>query len=207
MSIKYNLIEVDKNIEVLVVENAFDKNVYEEIWEETLKFAKSKHLSDKQEITGVAILPDGTPAASGKNGIYLDLFYENRLESAYLRNYKKFITEFAQNKEIQKSITWRAVFRTTRDTTLFSKYDNNGYYEGHTDQSVVTQLFWICSSPQKFTGGDLVLVDLDLKIEYCSNKVIFFPGWVEHIVTPVVSKGKSLKNKNCRFSYSTFYKW
>lgn len=205
MTAKYNLLELDKNIEVLVVEDAFDKNVYDEIWEETLKFAKNPNLSQDRQMTGVATLPDGTSIAKQKYGFFIDNFYPNRLESAYLRNYKKFIFELSSNNDIKKSVTWSAAFQTTSDSTLFAKYVNDGAYNGHCDSSVVTQLFWLCSALKKFSGGDLIFDDFNVKIDFAPNKAIIFPGWIKHTITPVIGKTKKLKDKDCRYSYASFY--
>ena len=204
MPAKYTLLELDKNIEVLLVEEAFDKKEYDEIWDETLKFAKSPNLSTDRQMTGVATTPDGKPIAYNKYGFFIDTLYQNRMDSPYLRNYKKFIYELQTHSELKKSLTWNAAFQTTSDTTLFAKYTKDGNYNGHYDSSVVTQLFWMCGSPKKFTGGDLIFDDFNVTVEFKTNTALIFPGWLKHTITPVVSK-KALKDKECRYSYASFY--
>ena len=47
-------------------------------------------------------------------------------------------------------------------------------------------LYGYVKSPQKFKGGDIYFEELDKKIEFKNNRMVMFPGWALHQVSPVV---------------------
>ena len=89
---------------------------------------------------------------------------ELRCYSACCKIFQGDTVEFAE-----KSFANRSILITEKHNILFSLYLNGGEYEKHTDRSVSTALFWLNKEPKKFTGGDLILHDIDKKIDYVNN--------------------------------------
>lgn len=85
------------------------------------------------------------------------------------------------------SIDMHPAFRCLQHITyslLLSYYGDADRYLKHTDHSHVTTLFWLCEEEQRFTGGDLILED-SKTIEFKNNRMVMFPGYTYHEVTPV----------------------
>lgn len=63
-------------------------------------------------------------------------------------------------------------------------YESNSSYDTHIDTAFLTFLYWIHKEPRKFEGGDLVLEE-DRRVECKSNRLLVFPSFAKHRVTPV----------------------
>lgn len=198
------ILPLDKNIEICIIENAYEQKEYEEIWEEVLNLSKNSELGETREISGVALdSKTKIPLAKNKHSVFLDkIFINNRDKSSYFKHYKKFLP-FLDKKE--KSITWSPLFYTNTDSTVFAKYLHGSYYKSHCDTTNFTQLSWFCSDKKKFTGGDLTFEHFKFTIPFKTNTVILFPSFLKHLITPVEGKNGKLKRKHARYSFSTFY--
>ena len=77
-------------------------------------------------------------------------------------------------------------FGATSDTSFFaSYYDNSHYYKTHFDGSPFSCLIYFFKTPKNFIGGDLKFKNLEETIECKHNRMILFPGWMEHASTPL----------------------
>jgi Rps23 Pro-64 3,4-dihydroxylase Tpa1-like proline 4-hydroxylase len=81
--------------------------------------------------------------------------------------------------------TNKYIHHTNYDATLISYYEEKDYYKAHTDSSILTYLYWCHKEPKKFEGGDLTLPELDADITYKNNRLVVFPSWRLHEVTPI----------------------
>ena len=70
-------------------------------------------------------------------------------------------------------------------TKLLNYYDDNDFYDTHTDFSVYTMVVMLCKEPKRFMGGDFHLTDIDTKIEFQHNRIVFFPSFAGHKVDTV----------------------
>jgi Rps23 Pro-64 3,4-dihydroxylase Tpa1-like proline 4-hydroxylase len=84
------------------------------------------------------------------------------------------------------------------DATLISYYENDDYYETHTDRAVASCITFI--TLDKFSGGTLEFPQFGQVIEPTDNTMVIFPSAVKHKVNLV----KSDKEGPCRVSITSF---
>lgn len=192
------IIELDKNIQIVVIKNFLNKQEYSDVYDEVGVYLKVNLLNYDDSRSGTAII-DGEYLATNKEN--LNVF----ADSSYSKYYKKYydlINKGLENKSL--SIYYRSLGFSNQDFSWFAKCSNQHEYKSHIDFNLFTQLYYIHKEPKKFTGGDLVFDDFDYTIHYENNMMILFPGYLNHSVTKVESS-KKLKSNECRFVFTTFY--
>lgn len=74
---------------------------------------------------------------------------------------------------------------TNADSTLISYYHNGDYYKAHFDAFQFTILIWFYKEPKAFIGGDFHFTDAKIIIPCLHNRLIIFPSYLNHAVTPL----------------------
>jgi Rps23 Pro-64 3,4-dihydroxylase Tpa1-like proline 4-hydroxylase len=74
------------------------------------------------------------------------------------------------------------------ETTLVSYYENSGHYKPHTDESVLTAIYYTWNEPKSFEGGDLYFGNVRINIS--NNCLVIFPSWTVHEVKPLSGSGR-----------------
>lgn len=167
-----------------VVDNFFTEEELAAVWGDLDYFLANGCFTDSHETHGASTYIESGKSLTNKYGFFPQKYLpipELRCYSACCKIFQGDTAEFAE-----KSFANRSILTTEKHNILFSLYLNGGEYEKHTDRSVSTVLFWLNKEPKKFTGGDLILHDIDKKIDYVNNRMVIIPGWCEHEVTPVV---------------------
>lgn len=148
---------------------------------------------------------------NGESKVKSYRFYvEPNIYSALYKYSYKYVFEEFKNM-LQNETLFGGYFSNTRSNSIMvNYYENDKYYKSHKDVSVITQLTWIYREPKMFTGGDLILTDMDETIECKNNRTIFFPGHYKHEVMEVKMKDeweREYKDKNYygRFSIANFF--
>jgi len=136
-------------------------------------------------------------------GLFLDNHYNsNRFESNILNlNRKIFFDEVVD--ECQKLNAFLSHIRyVTSDYTLINYYKNNEQYKPHRDDSILTAITFF--SIGIFKKGQFTFPEYDIEIESKENRVVIFPGCIEHASLPIESE-----ENNYRISMAQFlnYKW
>jgi hypothetical protein len=108
------------------------------------------------------------------------------------------------DKFIDINPLFRGIAMSNHDTILVNYYKNKGYYKSHTDHSLFTALSFHYKEPKKFSGGDLILTDFDLKIKIKNNMLLIFPGVYKHEATEIIMDDKDLNQGFGRYSIATF---
>jgi len=190
------------NLNPTIIDNWYSENELEDIFQE-LKFYTHP---DKLFPSEGDIALDEKGAELGKSfRIPLDGIYtENgRKVSSILKGRDKLFNE----KFYERAVKYNPVYRTFKDTTgdfcFVSYYEDKHFYKAHPDKASFTLLIWVYKKPKKFTGGDLILKDLDLKIECKHNRLVMFPGFLYHEVTPIKMK-KGYKVGDGRYTITHF---
>tara|TARA_R110000772_G_scaffold229682_1_gene340519 strand:- start:194 stop:820 length:627 start_codon:yes stop_codon:yes gene_type:complete len=93
----------------------------------------------------------------------------------------------------------------TKMNTMISYYDNSQEYKNHFDTVQFTSIIWFYKEPKKFTGGDFVLTQSDQTIECKHNRMIFFPSYYMHSVTPVSIDAENRNKGLGRFAITNFF--
>jgi len=176
-------IPVPDGVPVFIIDDMYTGAELNLIWEE-LRF-----LTSPKRLLGAAETKAATDE-SGKykktaNGVFLDSFYTDRNYSNILGiNRKLFADEIVQHA-LRLSIFYGLLTQINSDFTLINYYDDNQTYKAHTDITVFTAITMFYQEPVQFAGGDLEFPELSLKVEKRNNRMVMFPGSLQHAVTPV----------------------
>jgi len=190
----------------LIVDNWYDKKEEEKIWKE-LNFYLSHEEYESASKTAIAKDDNGNPLGEGKR------FYPRWMYSDYGLNKSHIMGALKKQQHpqfhdlLRKAIPPHAdSFTTTnRVNTLISYYEENDYYDTHHDAFLFTCLIWFAKDDSLFTGGDLILTQSNQTIQFKHNRMLLFPCYYKHKVTPIKFKEGVEKKDNGRFSITHFY--
>lgn len=187
---------------VAVVDNFYNDKEYQSMLDECLFLCENNKLLPPEK-TGTAYTND--EVLKKNKGLFLDDVYINdrNISNILTFNRKVFSKELVDTL-VNIDPIYRYLAMCARDNTLLSYYENSDYYKPHTDYSKITILHWIYKTPKKFTGGDLKLNDSEHSIECVSNRLLVFPSFLTHEVTPIIMEKKFLNKKNGRFTITVF---
>ena len=189
---------LDCGFPYFIVDDVFDSKEMDLIWEE-LDFYSDK-MQDPEE-TGSARDNDDNLIKSSK-GLFIDNLYNVREISNILTvNRKIFNIDLTQHpswffKNIAPTLDY--------ESNMVSYYENSDYYAPHRDRNDVTILCWIYREPKKFEGGDLYFPAYDSGLRVKNNRVVIFPGFIEHGVFPVEMEKTDDDKKWGRYCITSF---
>ena len=174
------------NYSAVIIDNFYSEDELKLIWRE-LDFLTDKFLPGK--LTQSTFNDKGE--SKSNSGIFLDQVYSNRNFSNILKINRKIYNQNITSELIGMNPIFRVLLSCNFDTSLLSYYENGDSYHSHTDSSSMTVLSYFHKEPQKFSGGELILNDFDLKILPKNNRIIMFPGCYSHEVLEVSLDNKS----------------
>ena len=196
----------DKVFPFLMIDNFYNEEELELIWEELTSMDKMGRLFIKTPgHAGVAKNEDGTPRAELKR-FELDSLYEGkREESNIFKVYGKVLSN--EVIEAYRNVTpaWRTLITTNNDCTIVNYYDHGDYYLEHNDVFMHSCLTFFYTQPKKFTGGDLVFTQSGTTVECLHNRMILFPSHYLHRVTEIEMKEEDRNKGLGRYSFAHFY--
>ena len=171
----------ETNIPFAVIDNFFND------------FEREKILTELEFIRPHLAGPGGSGGAVSEQGeqlkfnssLWLTDFYSDPLKSSIYN-----LTRQYQDPDLLFEIGQKTWF--PRMLNAYQKieaiqllyYESNSSYDTHIDTAFLTFLYWIYKEPRKFEGGDLVLEE-DSRIECKPNRLLIFPSFAKHRVTPV----------------------
>jgi hypothetical protein len=168
----------------LVIDDFYTNEEQIDIWKELDFLTYDRKLMPPEE-TGTAHDLNTGEALKQNSAIFLDGIYVRReLSNILTLNRKLFSPAVTENFDGMDNC-FKYIHHTNYDATLISYYEEKDYYKAHTDTSILTYLYWCHKEPKKFEGGDLILPELDAGIEYKNNRLVIFPSWRLHEVTPI----------------------
>ena len=163
-----------------IIENFFNEDEVETVHAE---LDVLKNRLETPEATGTAKTFNGKPKKEN-TGVFLDAYYKNnRQESAILKlNRKVFSPEI---KYELKKLHWffGYIENTNHDSTLVSYYKKGDYYKEHTDESIITAIYYTWKEPKNFKGGDLYIEEQLVPIT--NNCLLLFPSRLKHRVSEI----------------------
>jgi len=172
---------------VLIIDDMYSAAELALIWEELQFLTSPKRLLSAEE-TRAAINESGEYGKTA-TGVFLDSFYTNRKCSNILDINRKLFSEDVAKYALEISIFYSLLKTINADYTLINYYDDKQKYNPHTDETVFTAITMFYKEPVQFVGGDLEFPELNLKVEKRNNRMVMFPGALQHAVTPVTMQG------------------
>ena len=200
-----NINYFDCGFPYIIIDNFYNKNELDLIWKE-LDFLLDGDKFDGALSTNTAT--NNGKLASNKKGLFLDLVYPNRKISNILTCNRKLYTNLRSICNSHESWFFRYI-NGNYDHTILSYYEDEDYYDAHSDQAIMTSLTWLYKEPKKYEGGDLYFKDniknfseyseyystksseekssssYLQKIEVKNNRMLIFPSMIPHQVDNV----------------------
>ena len=190
----------------LLVDDWYTPEEEKLIWNE-LDFYTCKETLYRAEDTIVAQNFDGSPKSTSFR-VYLDIIYKKggRKFSHILRFQQPKIFSEEIKKAFKKTTPMSRTWLTCNaDSTLVSYYENNDHYRPHYDQFLVTVLIWFYREPKAYSGGDFTFNDTDVILESKHNRLVMFPCYYEHSVSPIIMHNKTSELGSGRYTITHFY--
>ena len=192
----------------LIIEDFYNKNELELIWEELNFYTKPGKLLGADQYGGVK---DKTNAkALHLDAIYTDYEYLDGKPNPNYRNISNILT--ANRKIITSGILDEyaklheccdLIYNT--NTTKVRYYHDGEYYEPHKDSSFQTLVFsYFYKEPKRFEGGELYFPAHNYNYSCNNNSIIIFPGWVQHAVNKVKIKESDYYAGLGRYAITSF---
>lgn len=199
-----NILNVDK-YKVIILDNFYEQHEYDTILSECLFLSKRNKLKPPEDTNSAT--KNGV-SLKKNSGIWLDTAYSDRNISDILFINRKIFNPTIVNELTNIDIIYRSIGHSTRDDTLLSYYENEDFYDSHFDGSTISTISWFNKEPKSFTGGNLVFEnDENLTVEYKNNRVVIFPSFLYHKVTPIKIDSNKIGLGFGRFSLSHFIRY
>ena len=195
---------VETDSPIVVIDDFYNKKELDLIWLELNFLTNANKLQSPKETYGAT--DENKNQLKSNHGIFLEDVYRDRKYSDILTLNRKMFLPDINKTLVSVSPEFKYIENINYDVTLLSYYENNDFYKGHRDKSVLSYVYWCNKEPRKFTGGDLHFQELNKTIEYKNNRLIIFPSHYIHVVSNVEMKEGYDKKFNTygRYSLSTF---
>ena len=184
----------------LIVDNFYDDEELELIWEELKFYTKPGKLLEAKDFGGVV-------EKTNHRALQLDVIYDGYrdLSNILTVNRKLFTSKILDVfAEIHESC-WIAPM-CDYDITKVRYYHDKEYYEAHTDKSFQFLAFsYFYKEPKKFTGGELFFPKHNYELTCENNSTIIFPGWVKHGVKEVRIEDSAYYDGWGRYAITSFF--
>jgi len=184
----------------LIVNNFYDNEELELIWEELKFYTKPGKLLEAKDFGGVV-------EKTNHRALQLDVIYDGYrdLSNILTVNRKLFTSKILDVfAEIHESC-WIAPM-CDYDITKVRYYHDKEYYEAHTDKSFQFLAFsYFYKEPKKFTGGELFFPKHNYELTCENNSIIILPGWVKHGVKEVKIEDSNYYDGWGRYSITSFF--
>lgn len=190
----------------LIIENFYNDEELELIWEELNFYTKSNKLLPTEKYGGVVGFTES-------KGLLLDDIYKNNGEDKNYRNISNILTV---NRKLFNSAILDVFSgihdcccianKSNHDITKVRYYHDGEGYKPHTDKGFQFLAFsYFYKEPKKFEGGQLYFPKYDYEIPCDNNSMIIFPGWVEHGVKEVSISDSEYFEGYGRYAITSFF--
>jgi Rps23 Pro-64 3,4-dihydroxylase Tpa1-like proline 4-hydroxylase len=186
---------------IVAISNFYTSEELELIWRE-LDFLTHKDKLLGPEKTYSAKSDGGIPMKNNSS-LFLEQVYNMRTISDILRINKKIFHKPFIDLLVKKDPLFAYLSSSNCNNTLINYYEDTDYYKEHSDAASLTALTFFFREPKRFSGGDLLIKQFDIKVEIENNLLIIMPSSYLHEVTPVKMDGKEC-NGFGRYSMTQF---
>ena len=184
----------------LIVNDFYDDDELELIWEELKFYTKPGKLLEAKDFGGVV-------EKTNHRALQLDTIYDGCRDISNILNlYRKLLTSGILDvfAEIHESC-WIAPM-CDYDITKIRYYHDKEYYEAHTDKSFQFLAFsYFYKEPKKFTGGELFFPKHNYELTCENNSIIILPGWVKHGVKEIKIENSNYYDGWGRYAITSFF--
>ena len=203
---KVQIVNDNPTFPFVVIDNWFTPDEEKTVWKELDFFtATPKEQIDRAENTIVARGRDGI-AKSNAYRFYIEDFYKKRELSPILNGmYKQKTPQFHKIIKDNCMPHARSFLSSNNDSSLISYYEENDHYKPHHDTFLWTCLIWMVREPRLFNGGDFKLNEPDVEVKLKNNRMVMFPCYYLHSVSPVKFHTQPKEIGYGRYTLTHFY--
>lgn len=120
------------------------------------------------------------------HGVWVDdIFGADRSKSSILTINRKLFNNELTAKLYTANIFYKHIKHCTKDWTILNIYESTKEYKNHVDESMFTAVYFLKFG--EVVGGDLVFPEANAKVEFKHNRLVIFPGCMEHLSEKVLS--------------------
>jgi len=171
-----SFIDLTNNFSIPVIDNFYSVSELEDIKNE-LKLLNT--VAELKIFTNGGVANENGELQQKSNSLFLDDLYNNKRDLSRILNInRKLFSKELKTKLVEKNLFYGHISNINFDTTLINFYKSTDHYKPHIDRTCFTALTFF--SLEEFSGGDLVFLEYDVKINAVENRVVIFPGCVIH---------------------------
>jgi hypothetical protein len=188
----------------LIVENMYNDEELELIWEELNFLTKSNKLLDPKDYGGAS---DQNGYLTNSKALILDSEYTRRELSNILTVNRKLFDGGYLNIFSQIAAHCKNVPYADLDVTKVRYYQNGDEYQSHWDIAYEYIAFnYFNKEPKVFQGGELFFSEYDYEFNCKNNSMILIPSYVWHGVRKIILEEESSFTGNGRYCITQFLK-
>ena len=191
----------EKPFPYLIIENFYNKEELELIWEELKFYTKPGKLLEAKDFGGVV-------GYTNSHAICLDELYSQKFRkvSNILTVNRKIFDSAVLDSFAKIHDCCRNAPHSNWDITKVRYYHNDEYYDQHCDKPYQFLAFsYFYKEPKKFSGGELFNDRYNIEFPCINNSIIILPGWVEHGVRKVNIEESDYYDGWGRYCISSFF--
>jgi hypothetical protein len=188
--------------------NSFKKNTLDYIVVDDV-YTSEELKSIKAELQG--LVPHAQPVeviGSGRDddnqykknclSLWADIFFkEDRTKSDILRITRKIFCDEITSFATKTNAFFDHIRMCNMDSTLINYYKTGEQYKSHTDKAPISILTFI--ELGKVNGGGLIFTDFNEFISFKDNRMVIFPGCVEHKTESIITDINSYRVSIAQF--------
>ena len=173
---------------VVIVDDYYKQEELNDVWRE-LNFLSDKRKFKGASETGAASHHREDESAELKykknaSGIFLNEIYkEPEVSDINVYSHKIYMYGFPQRLERFHKM-FKKLCNKEDHSILLNYYENNEEYDYHNDSSYFTATLTLFREPKNFEGGRF-FIEEELEIDPTNNRLVIFPGILEHKVEKV----------------------
>ena len=190
----------------LTIENFYNDEELELIWEELVFLTKPGKLYDPGYVHG-AVHPETGECLTKSRSIQLDISYSDINLSNIITVTQKLFNHGFFNIFYDRFSQHKKILHTNYCYTKVRYYHDGDYYAPHTDINHDFLAFsYFNRQPRKFTGGELFFPEYcDYEFKCMNNSLILLPSYVTHGVKWVSIEDTDYYSGNGRYCISHFF--
>jgi Rps23 Pro-64 3,4-dihydroxylase Tpa1-like proline 4-hydroxylase len=171
-----------KNVPIVIIEDLYN---FEELKIIKQEMNNLEHLGLAPDSTGSATSANGLKLKKN-TGIYLDAYYDGQrhISNTIAINRRIFSPSIIE-KLVEVNVCFSLVKTSTKDSTLFSWYNDGDYYDTHTDSSCFNFITYFIDDSSLFEGGVLSFPDYEISITPKNGQTILMMGSLAHSVSQI----------------------
>lgn len=186
----------------VIIEKFFEEDELALVWDE-LKFLTYEHKLRPPEKTAAAVDENQQRKKHGA-GLFLFDTYRDKDTSDVIRCASKLFSRELVKILQDFNYIFDYLASSNRYGILLNYFQDEDYYLNHTDRSCMTAVISLFREPKGFTGGDLVFTKYGHRLEQKNNRMVIFPGIIEHEVEKVSMQEKTPYSGRGRYSINLF---